>query len=191
MRNYSTSLARTWHGLVQQHFTDNFSRPWPQGLSHESFPQKYDNVKCLPMSIEDLGECPQYDIVCSHAVAEHVSSVPKFAEANRRLLSERGQALHVVDFSGHGWERNGDEMLFTRIPGWAWSAMGSNRGYPNRVSFPAFRLILESAGLDVQAINQKPFKTSPEIQEATFVLARKHVAGDLNRTQPQAAGILA
>lgn len=187
MRNYSTALARTWHALVQDNFAATFSRAWPKGLSHDSFPQKYDNVKCLPMSIEDLGDChKQYDIVCSHAVAEHVSSVPKFAEANRRLLSDSGTALHVVDFGGHGWQRKGDEMLFTRIPEWAWSAMGSNRGYPNRVSFPAFRLILESAGLDVQAMNQKPFKTNPAIQEATFVLTRKHVESDvmLNSKNP-------
>jgi len=133
------------------------------------------------MSIEELGECPQYDIVCSHAVAEHASSVPKFAEAHRRLLGNSGKALHVVDFSGHGWERNGDELLFTRIPEWAWAAMGSNRGYPNRVPFPTFRLILESAGLDVQAVSQKPFKTNPGIQEATFVLAHRQVEGELSQ----------
>jgi hypothetical protein len=172
-RNYSTSLARGWYTLVRKKFSDTFLLPWPQDLSHDSFPEKCDKVKSLPVSIEDLGDCSQYDIVCSYAVAEHVSSVPKFAEVNRKLLRESGKALHAVDFSGHGWQRNGDEMFFTRIPAWAWSAMGSNRGYPNRVPFPAFKSILESAGLEVQAIDQKPFKTSPAIQEATFLLTRK------------------
>jgi len=172
-RNYSTSLAKGWYALVRKKFSDTFSLPWPEDLSPDSFPESCDKVKSLPVSIEDVVGCSQYDIVCSHAVAEHVSSVPKFADVNSKLLGESGKALHVVDFSGHGWQRNGDEMLFTRIPGWAWSAMGSNRGYPNRVPFPAFKSILESAGLDVQAINQKPFKTSLGIQEATFLLTPK------------------
>ena len=185
-RNYSNQLARGWYALVQEEFSATFSRPWPGGLSHDSFPQSCDKVKCLRMSIEELGDCSQYDIVCSYAVAEHVSSVPRFAEANRRLLRRDGRALHAIDFSGHGWERNGDEMLFTRIPEWAWSAMGSNRGYPNRIPFPDFKLILESAGLDVQAVNQKPFKTNDNIQEATFLLARNEVGGDtqLERMSP-------
>ena len=169
-RNYSTALARGWYALVRETFCETFSRPWPKDLSPNSFPESCDRVKCLPISIEDLSDCSQYDIVCSYAVAEHVSNVPKFANANRRSLRSSGTALHVVDFSGHGWNRQGDEMLFTRIPEWAWQAMGSNRGYPNRVAFPEFTNILESVNLHVRAVNKKCFKTNTAIQEATFLL---------------------
>lgn len=172
-RNYATSRAREWYALVQDKFSATFSQPWPKTLSHETFPGTCGKVKTLPRGIEDLGDCARYDIVCSHAVAEHVSSVLSFAQAHTRLLRESGQALHVVDFGGHQWLRHSDEMLFTRVPAWAWSIMGSNRGYPNRVLFPDFKAILEAADLNVRAINQIPYKAALGVQEATFLLSRK------------------
>jgi len=70
------------------------------------------------------------------------------------------------------WERNSkDPLMFRRIPEFLWSAMGSNRGYPNRIPFEQFTAKLENAGLDVRLASTKPFPHDPAVQEAIYILS--------------------
>lgn len=100
-------------------------------------------------AVETIGDVGRFDIVCSHAVGEHVTSVPAFARFTRDSLAPDGRAVHIVDFSGHHWHRDDDPDAFRRIPEWLWRAMGSNRGLPNRVPPDAFERALLDTGLDV------------------------------------------
>jgi SAM-dependent methyltransferase len=174
---YSNQYARSWYEVAREHFPAQFSRPWPNWLSPATYPDAYPQVSTLSTSIEQLQEHRAFDVVCSFAVGEHVTNVDAFAMANRKLLRPTGQAVHYVDFGGHFWEKDPkDPLMFTRIPRWLWNAMGSNRGYPNRVPFPDYTSRLERAGLNVRLASTKPFPHDPSVQEAVYVLSEQQAA---------------
>lgn len=169
---YSSPNAKSWYHLVRSNFEQQFKSPWPKSLTLENFPEACPQVRTLPVSIEQLGDCGNFDLVCSLAVGEHVSDVDAFAAANKHLLRPSGCALHYVDFGGHVWERDPkDPLMFRRIPRWLWTAMGSNRGYPNRVPFVEFTSKLKRAGLTVTLASTKPFPHDPAVQEAIYILS--------------------
>ena len=169
---YSSPNAKSWYHLVRNNFERQFKSPWPRSLTLDNFPEASSQVRTLPVSIEQLGDCGNFDLVCSLAVGEHVSNVDAFAAANKHLLRPAGRALHYVDFGGHIWERDPkDPLMFMRIPRWLWTAMGSNRGYPNRVPFAEFTSKLKGAGLRVALASTKPFPYDPAVQEAIYTLS--------------------
>jgi hypothetical protein len=108
-------------------------------------------IRVFEGAVETMHDRGRFDIVCSRAVGEHVSSVPAFACFTRDSLAPDGTAVHIVDFTGHHWHRDDDPELFRRFPDWLWSAMGSNRGLPNRVPYPEFISAFEAAGLQTAA----------------------------------------
>ncbi len=161
--SYFDDDALGWYRLIRSNFSDQFNQPWPECLNPESFA-----YEAWPIAIEEVGHTRSFDIVCSCAVGEHVTDVCQFAVLHRNLVS--GAAVHIVDFSGHVWDIDArDPLLFRRLPDWLWSAMGSNRGYPNRVPFPDFLKILEGSGLAVSFSVGKSFPDG-QVSEATFVL---------------------
>jgi len=165
---YSSPTAKSWYRLTRDNFEGTFGHKWPD-LSPESFPEAYPTIRTFATPVESAPAL-KADIVCSHNVAEHVSDLRSFAEANKRMLNANGIAIHVVDFGGHNWELDPhDPFMFRRLPSWLWSAMGSNRGYPNRIPFDEFTSIMRESGLDVFARDLKPFRYDAAVQEATFV----------------------
>jgi hypothetical protein len=127
--NYNGKQARAWYRLVRQ----EWKRPWPASLDAEMFPAGAA-VSVIPHSVERAQDLGKFDIVCSHAVGEHVEDVDAFCRLSNKSLATGGVAVHVVDFSGHQW----DDDIFMRFPEWLWRAMGSNRGFPNRKPLEAF-----------------------------------------------------
>lgn len=68
----------------------------------------------IEQSAEAVGDIGQFDIVCSHAVGQHV--VQAFASLTARALAPGGVAVHVIDLSGHHWHRVNEPDLFRRFP---------------------------------------------------------------------------
>lgn len=158
--DYSGPRAQMWYAAVRK------ARGLPEGV----FPD--DRVTALACSVEAAKSVGQYDLICSHAVGEHVSDVSALARLTYESLSPGGVAVHIVDFSGHAIEDDADPLFFRRFPRPVWSAMGSNRGFPNRVPFSRFLSKLRHAGLSVEARNVVRFDGLAEVQEATFVCRR-------------------
>lgn len=141
---YSGPVAKAWYRAIREAWTGE----WPASLDPEKFPEGYP-VKTLPIAVEQapLGS---YDLVFSVAVGEHVSDIQAFARATANLLRPGGTALHVVDFSQHGFERYNDPYLFLKIPDWIYRLMGSERGLPNRHRLHEYTEAFRAAGLNVQ-----------------------------------------
>ena len=140
---YLNLEARTWYALLPEHLGRHVPEP------------DDPRIRLIGTAVECAGDIGQFDIICSNAVGEHVSSVPAFARLNHAALAPGGTALHIVDFSGHHWHRNDDPELFRRFPNWLWHAMGSNRGLPNRVSYSAFVTAFDAAGLKVSGTYER------------------------------------
>jgi len=184
---YASELSRRWYRLVEQTWSLKYPHlKWPAYLDANRFPN-YPEVTTFPISAENFNQTARYDVVCSFAVGEHVSDIHAFAALNRRALSESGVGLHVVDFGGHQWDRPEDPYLFLRFPVSVWRAMGSNRGFPNRIRFHEYLDAFAQSGLSVDVVDRRAFKTvgrrppawvtrlpeeSGSIQEATFVVRR-------------------
>lgn len=128
--NYRGSAARQWYELVREQWGANFVAPWPAGL--EYFPD-LPNVRSIAACIEDESKLPiaAYDLIVSQAVGEHVRDITAFALATYRMLKPGGTAVHIVDFSCHGFFPE-EPLRFLTIPDKIWEWMGSNRGLPNR-----------------------------------------------------------
>jgi hypothetical protein len=66
------------------------------------------------------------------------------------MLKPGGRMIHRVDYGPHGvWLAAADPLSFLRVPRWLWAAIGSNRGYPNRVRHPQLVQLLRDQGLHV------------------------------------------
>jgi hypothetical protein len=62
------------------------------------------------------------------------------------LLKPKGIMVHRVDYGPHDVWRSYPDSTFLRIPEALWQAMGSNRGYPNRVRHEAVRTTIHHLG---------------------------------------------
>jgi hypothetical protein len=62
-------------------------------------------------------------------------------------------------------------LLFLRFPGWLWSCMGSNRGYPNRARHSSIVRALHAQGFNVAARATR--KAAPSIDGATAISLAK------------------
>jgi len=152
--DYGRLEGKSWYAGVQaawpRHYPD---LPWPQWLDAARFPEAYvpERVQALDTAVEDAPRLGQFDVVCSFQVAEHVSDLGAFAEANRALLRPGGTAVHRVDFGPHGtWRSASDPLTFLRFSDRLWSTTGSARGTPNRYRVHELVTVLETAGLSVK-----------------------------------------
>lgn len=122
---------------------------WPATYDPQRFPEN-DNVIEKRFSVETAHDIGQYDLIFSHYVGKHVEDINAFANLSKNCLAEIGNALHVIDFGGHEWERFDDPFLFLKFPDSIWKWMGSARGLPNRIRFGEYKQAFEDAGLVVQ-----------------------------------------
>jgi hypothetical protein len=155
---YSNAYAKSWYRAIHANWSAMFAHvAWPEWLDVERFPEAYpDRVRIVKAGVEDVGDLPVCDIVCSYAVGEHVLDVHAFGRTTKKLMKSDGVAIHVVDFSQHfDWSRYGDPFLFLSISDRAWRWMGSNRGLPNRVRYGEFIAALRASGLQVHAVEKK------------------------------------
>ena len=151
--DYRSEDARRWYRLLAANWRNG---AWPAAIDPDVFPD-YPNVFTRGQAVEAAGDAlGRYDIVCSFAVGEHVSSIDEFARLTHDALAPGGVAIHAIDFGGHQWNRFGDPFLFLKFPEIVWQMMGSARGEPNRVRFAEFRAAFERAGLSVET----PFRLS-------------------------------
>lgn len=111
------------------------------------------NVTIIPRAAEGLSRdsiAPQR-IIFSFNVLEHLSDVAAAMDNLSRLLADDGVMIHRVDYGPHDvWRSYANPLLFLTFPDWLWSAMGSNRGYPNRVRHRAVVNALRAGGLSVE-----------------------------------------
>jgi hypothetical protein len=155
--DYSSPQAKRWYRAVEDRWPTFFPHiRWPEWLHAGSFPEAYpDRVEAYATSVEEATLRRQFDVVCSYQVAEHVLDVNRFASLTASLLVSDGVAIHRVDFGPHDcWTRYDDPLTFLRFAPWLWSAMGSNRGYPNRVRHHELWHALQQAGLEVECVDR-------------------------------------
>lgn len=176
---YSSENARRWYKLL----ADNWPYgEWPAMYDPQRFPD-YANVYTKEFAVEGASKMGTYDIICSHYVGEHVVDIHAFVKLTQDCLAKHGKALHIIDFSGHEWDRHGDPFLFLKFPDILWNMMGSARGFPNRVRFGEFKKAFLNAGLIVEVPYTKSFAHNHEdawvtrridesflTQEAAFLL---------------------
>lgn len=161
---YGSPVARQWYRLLAADWPYRHpDLPWPADLDVDKFPDD-PRVEVIPRGVEAVGNLSRFDIVCSYAVAEHVSDIEAFAEATRVAIGETGAAVHVIDFGGHEWNAHGDPFLFLKFPKWLWRLMGSNRGLPNRVRFDEYVACLRRHRLNVDVVDRRIAEFDPADQ---------------------------
>ena len=151
--DYSRPAAREWYREVRAAWHQSFpGRSWPAWLEPDRFPVAYPHrARVLDVAVERAQQDERYDVVCSWQVGEHVEDIRAFATLTAAMLKSNGVAVHRVDFGPHGcWERYEDPLTFLRFPRWAWRAMGSARGVPNRHRHHEFMQAWEAARLAVE-----------------------------------------
>lgn len=158
--DYGGPQARRWYVGLAEAWPRCFpERPWPGWLDPASFPEGAgDRLSFIPGSVEQARAGRRYDLVCSFQVGEHVADVDLFARLTADLLAPGGLAVHRVDFGPHDcWERYADPLVFLRFPSRLWSAMGSNRGTPNRLRHHQFLDAFTAAGLRTECVDRTHF----------------------------------
>jgi hypothetical protein len=161
--DYSSPDAKRWYRAVENRWPTLFPHtPWPEWLHAADFPEAYpDRVEAVAASVEVAVIRRHFDVVCSYQVAEHVVDVDQFASLTASLLGPDGVAIHRVDFGPHDcWTRYNDPLTFLRFAPWLWSAMGSNRGYPNRIRHHELLRALTQAGLEVKCLDRTFYAAS-------------------------------
>jgi hypothetical protein len=110
-----------------------------------------ERVELLHVSVEQAaGELPKSDVLVSFDVIEHLSDLRYAVHNMADMLKPNGIMLHRIDYGPHGvWLASRDYLSFLNVPKWVWTAMGSNRGYPNRTRHHEFVQLLQEAGLRV------------------------------------------
>ena len=110
-----------------------------------------NRVVLHPASIEAPSEgLAQFDVIISFDVIEHLADVSPAVRNMVSLLKPDGRMIHRVDYGAHGiWSTAEDPLIFLELPNWLWRAMGSNRGYPNRVPHSEFIRLLQASNLTV------------------------------------------
>jgi len=98
-------------------------------------PDWRERVELMPHSIEELPAMePIADVIVSFDVIEHLVDVRRAVGKMASVLKPQGRMIHRVDYGPHGvWVSTSDPLSFLAVPNWLWAAIGSNRGYPNRV----------------------------------------------------------
>lgn len=98
-------------------------------------PDWRERVALIPHSIEELPPmAPIADVIVSFDVVEHLADVHRAVSRMAAVLKPQGRMVHRVDYGPHGvWVSTSDPLSFLKVPDWLWAAIGSNRGYPNRV----------------------------------------------------------
>ena len=111
----------------------------------------HERVELLRHSIEQPSpQVPAADLIVSFDVVEHLADVPRAVEHMAAMLKPTGRMIHRIDYGPHGiWLSADDPLSFLRVPRWLWAAIGSNRGYPNRVRHPQLVQLLRGQGLYV------------------------------------------
>lgn len=161
--DYSAPSAKHWYsGVSDAWATASPGRIWPQDLRPEFFPERYpDRVGYISGAVEEASDDDRYDVVSSWQVGEHVRDISSFAAPTARLLLPDGVAVHRVDFGPHDcWRAYDDPLTFLRLPSPLWSAMGCNRGTPNRARHHEFLEAWRSAGLSVECHDMRRFAPS-------------------------------
>jgi hypothetical protein len=161
--DYASKSAKEWYGTVEECWRATFpERPWPVWLRSADFPEAYrDRVDVVAAGVENAAVGRTFDVVCSFQVGEHVKDVAAFGRLTAALLAPEGIAVHRVDFGPHDcWRRYPDPLTFMRFSPRLWRAMGSNRGYPNRLRHPDVMRLLQEAGLTVDVAERHAFATA-------------------------------
>ena len=129
------------HGLYQE--LERLCGPFPIGWRNQ--------VTLVRHSIEKtIAGVPRADVILSFDVIEHLLDLPHAVRNMSSLLKPEGRMIHRIDYGPHGvWLSSDDPLSFLSVPGWLWTAIGSNRGYPNRVRHRQFVQLLEAQGLRV------------------------------------------
>ena len=108
-------------------------------------------------SIEEANGDP-VDVIISFDVIEHLRDPHRALRNMARMLKPGGVMVHRIDYSAHDIWRRYDEGVFLTFPNWLWTAMGSNRGYPNRVRHAEMMRTIESLKLRVDERVTRRFK---------------------------------
>jgi SAM-dependent methyltransferase len=114
-------------------------------------PRWRQQVGLVRSSIETTSQtCPTADLIVSFDVVEHLADLPRAVRNMAAMLKPGGRMIHRVDYGPHGiWLSARDPLSFLRVPDWLWRAIGSNRGYPNRVRHSQFVQLLRLQKLQV------------------------------------------
>jgi SAM-dependent methyltransferase len=122
---------------------ERLRNPFPSGWRSQ--------VTLVRHSIENtVADVPAADIILSFDVIEHLRDLPQAVRNMSALLKPGGRMIHRIDYGPHGvWLSTQDPLRFLSVPNWLWTALGSNRGYPNRVRHQKFVELLEARGLHV------------------------------------------
>jgi SAM-dependent methyltransferase len=111
----------------------------------------HEQITLVRHSIEQpVAGVPQADIILSFDVIEHLLDLPQAVRNMSALLKHDGRMIHRIDYGPHGvWLSTEDPLSFLSVPDWLWTAIGSNRGYPNRIRHQQFVQLLEAQGLHI------------------------------------------
>ena len=136
-------LGDVW-GIGANALYDEIERlrsPFPSGWREQ--------VTLVRHSIEHtVAGVPPADIILSFDVIEHLRDLPRAVRNMSSLLKRDGRMVHRIDYGPHGvWLSTDDPLSFLAVPNWLWTAIGSNRGYPNRVRHQQLVRLLEAQGL--------------------------------------------
>jgi SAM-dependent methyltransferase len=103
------------------------------------------------------------DILVSFNVLEHVTDPARAFRTMAQALTPTGVMLHRVDYGPHqSWRGDDDPAAFLTVPDPLWRAMGSARGYPNRVRHTALRGAARQYGLTVRDRVTRRFPAVPQ-----------------------------
>lgn len=118
---------------------------------------------------------PQFDVIFSNAVMEHVRSVEDSLTVMRELLAPGGLMFHEVDFRSHQrFEKHGLQFL-EYSPG-LWRMMTSHTGEPNRVRAATYLEILRRLGfVEIE------FEVMERFDAALIRRARPRLAAEFRR----------
>jgi Methyltransferase domain len=169
--DYSSAQAKGWYAAVENRWPAIFPNiPWPTWLRSRDFPEAYpDRVRWVAAGVEQAQITGPFELVCSFQVVEHVLDVRAVARITATSLADDGMAIHRVDFGPHGrWLHYADPLTFLRFSPRVWKAMGSNRGYPNRMRYHEILAMLRDVGLQVESVE------STAISPSTVDLRRLH-----------------
>ena len=167
-------LGDVWGGHAQSLYAEIERRRGP------FTPGWQQRVELIRHSVEQPSDTPAADLIVSFDVIEHLADVPLAVRHMAGLLKPGGRMIHRIDYGPHGiWLSAGDPLSFLQVPRWLWAAIGSNRGYPNRVRHRALVKLLQEQGLHVSDRITRTHGT--DVLDAEVVCAFQDSGGGLGR----------